>query len=50
MRLVERWVTSMNGSLLRIDPHRLTVDRRISLAGPPGGLTASNERVWVTVD
>jgi DNA-binding SARP family transcriptional activator len=44
------WVTSTNGSLLRIDPHRLTVDRRIPLAGPPGGLAASHDRVWVTVE
>jgi DNA-binding SARP family transcriptional activator len=44
------WVTTMNGSLLRIDPRRLTIVRRILLAGPPGGLTASDDRVWVTVD
>jgi hypothetical protein len=44
------WVASANGGLLRIDPHRLTIDRRIPLAGPPGGLTATNDRVWVTVD
>jgi DNA-binding SARP family transcriptional activator len=44
------WVTSTNGSLLRIDPRRLTIDRRIPLAGPPGGLAASHDRVWVTVE
>jgi outer membrane protein assembly factor BamB len=44
------WVASANGSLLRVDPQRLKVEQRIPLAGPPGGLTTSVNRVWVTVD